>query len=139
MDWMAFLCLFKKKTLIKSRKVGEVGMSYKSPIELIMGQLQTSIEDQIFSAVQQVGINVDKEELIKALNYNREQYWHGYQDRDAEIVRCKDCKHYAVEDHCGNFHGYKILAASDVPTCHRWGNDTVMVKPDGYCFLGERR
>lgn len=55
------------------------------------------------------------------------------------IVRCKDCKHYSVEDHYGNFHGYEILAASDVPTCHRWGNDTVMVKPNGYCFLGEGR
>lgn len=55
------------------------------------------------------------------------------------VVRCKDCKHYSVEDHYGNFHGYEILAASDVPTCHRWGNDTVMVKPDGYCFLGEGR
>lgn len=55
------------------------------------------------------------------------------------VVRCKDCKHYSVEDHYGNFHGYEILAASDVPTCHRWGNDAVMVKPDGYCFLGEER
>lgn len=55
------------------------------------------------------------------------------------IVRCKDCKHYAVEDHYGNFHGYEILAASDIPTCHRWGNDACMVKPDGYCFLAESR
>ena len=55
------------------------------------------------------------------------------------VVRCNDCKHYAVEDHLGNFHGYKILAASDVPTCHRWANDVCMVKPDGYCFLAERR
>lgn len=57
------------------------------------------------------------------------------------VVRCKDCKYYAyaVEDHYVNFHGYEILAASDVPTCHRWGNDAVMVKPDGYCFLGEGR
>lgn len=65
--------------------------------------------------------------------------WNERQNRLDEIVRCKDCKHYAVEDHYGNFHGYEILAASDVPTCHRWGNDTVMVKPDGYCFLGEER
>ena len=55
------------------------------------------------------------------------------------IIRCKDCKHYAVEDHYGNFHGYEILAASDIPTCHRWGNDACMVKPDGYCFLAESR
>lgn len=55
------------------------------------------------------------------------------------VIRCKDCKHYAVEDYYGNFHGYEILAASDIPTCHRWGNDACMVKPDGYCFLAEGR
>ena len=69
-------------------------MSYKSPIELIMGQLQTSFENQIVSAVQQVGINVDKEELIKALQYDRYQYQKGYTDRDSEIIRCKDCKYW---------------------------------------------
>ena len=70
------------------------------------------------------GLLIDARELLKA---------------QETVVRCKDCKYYEVEDHYGNFHGYKILAASDVPTCHRWVNDTCMVKPDGYCFLAERR
>ena len=54
------------------------------------------------------------------------------------VVRCKDCKHYEVKDHWGNFGGVPILAASDVPTCHKW-SDGCMTKPDGYCFMGERR
>ena len=47
---------------------------------------------QIFKAVQNVGVNVDRDELIKALRYDRDQYKKGYADRDEEIVRCKDCK-----------------------------------------------
>lgn len=53
------------------------------------------------------------------------------------MVRCKNCKYYAVENHYANFYGCEILAAPDVPTCHRWGEDACMVKPDGYCYLAE--
>lgn len=68
-------------------------MNYKSPIELIMGQMNMSLEGEICKAVQSVGVNVNKEELLKALQYDRNQYQKGYSDRDSEIVRCKDCKH----------------------------------------------
>lgn len=75
------------------RKVGEVGMSYQSPIEVIQTQMRNQIEGNIYQAVMNVGVNVDKEELLKALQYDREQYQKGYKDRDDQIVRCKDCKH----------------------------------------------
>ena len=65
---------------------------YKSPIELIMGQIETQTENYICKAIRNVGVNVDKDELLKALQYDRNQYQKGYNDRDAEIVRCKDCK-----------------------------------------------
>lgn len=68
-------------------------MNYKSPIELVMTQMRTAIEGETLKAVQNVGVIVDKEELLKALQYDREQYQKGYEDRDLEIVRCKDCKH----------------------------------------------
>lgn len=70
---------------------------YKSPIEIIYGQMQTQMEGDILRAVQSYCPNVDKEELIRALQYDRQQYDIGYADgkRDAmnELVRCKDCKH----------------------------------------------
>ena len=69
-------------------------MNYKSPIELIVGQMNLQMEESICKAVQNVSVNVDKEELLKALQYDRNQYQKGYSDRDAEIVRCKDCKHF---------------------------------------------
>ena len=64
---------------------------YQSPIEFITIQLNTQIEDGIYKAVQKYGVKVDKDELIKALQYDRGQYQKGYNDRDSEIVRCKDC------------------------------------------------
>ncbi len=69
-------------------------MSYQSPIEVIQTQLRSQIEGEIYKAVMNAGVNVDKEELIKALQYDREQYQKGYKDRDDQIVRCKDCKHF---------------------------------------------
>ena len=75
-------------------------MNYKSPIELVETQIRTTIEGEILKAVQNVGVIVDKEELLKALQYDREQYQKGYEDRDLEIVRCKDCKYYDGDGTC---------------------------------------
>lgn len=66
-------------------------MSYQSPIDVIMGQMHICYENEICKAVQNVGVNVDKNELMKALQYDRGQYQKGYADRDSEIIRCKDC------------------------------------------------
>lgn len=70
-------------------------MGYESPIDMIYGQMRIETENAICKAVQEVGINVDKEELIKALQYDREQYQKGYKDgyvhRGMEIVRCTNC------------------------------------------------
>ena len=91
-------------------------MSYQSPIDLIIGQMNLSLEGEICKAVQNVGVNVDKEELLKALQYDRGQYQKGYKDRDSEIVRCEECKHY---ENC------------EV-------NDLLLNHENGYCSAGER-
>ena len=46
-----------------------------------------------------------------------------------EIVRCRDCKHFEVDQ---SDHEYRSGW-----WCKRW--DTDMVKPDGFCAWGERR
>ena len=51
---------------------------YESPIKLITGKMQTQIDGDIYKAVQNVGINVDRTELLKALEYDRGQYEKGY-------------------------------------------------------------
>ena len=67
-------------------------MNYQSPVDLIISEMNMRMDGEIFKAVQNVGVNVDRDELIKALRYDRDQYKKGYADRDSEIVRCKDCK-----------------------------------------------
>lgn len=72
---------------------------YKSPIELIYGGPQTRIEGEVVRAVQNVGVNVDKDELIKALTYDRQQYEKGYAD-GARTQRppCHMCLNALVDD-----------------------------------------
>lgn len=53
---------------------------YESPIEIIYGQLQTQLDGDIFRAVQKADILVNKEELTKALQYDRDQYAKGRRD-----------------------------------------------------------
>ena len=53
-------------------------LGYESPINVLIGQMRMEQEGNIFKVVQEQGINVDKEELIKALQYDRNQYEKGY-------------------------------------------------------------
>lgn len=66
-------------------------MNYQSPVDLIISEMNMRMDGEIFKAVQNVGVNVDRDELLKALQYDRGQYQKGYNDRDSEIIRCKDC------------------------------------------------
>ena len=105
---------------------------YNSPIEMLITDIQHQIvqqqDEQIYQAVVNCIPNVDKDELIRALQYDREQYEKGYQDaiRDkdlVEVVRCKDCKHLMFSDcygECGQ--GYMGI-----------------VKPYDFCSYGERK
>lgn len=102
---------------------------YRSTIEIIYGQMETQMGGDILRAVQKYGINVDKEELIRALQYDRNQYEKGYADGKAdamaELVRCKDCKHYR-EGFC---------------FCENWWKDDgfTEVGETDFCSYGERR
>ena len=53
---------------------------YESPINIIISKLCTNIESDCLQAVQRYGFDVDKEELARALCYDREQYEKGYMD-----------------------------------------------------------
>lgn len=58
-------------------------MSYESPIKLIKtldNEMQMSFDNQIIRAIQKFGIDFSKDELIKALEYDRRQYQKGYED-----------------------------------------------------------
>lgn len=58
---------------------------YQSPIELfttnpMIEQLRNEADELVVRAVANADVKVDKEELIKALKYDREQYMKGFAD-----------------------------------------------------------
>ncbi len=57
---------------------------YESPIEVIYSQVRTQLveeeERQMLKAVHDVGVEVDRDELLKALRYDRDQYEKGFED-----------------------------------------------------------
>lgn len=109
-------------------------MSYKSPIEVIWEEQRVSFENDVFRMVQSYDINIDKDELIKALAYDRGQYEKGFADgrahRDAEIVRCKDCKWYEAKQKGKPWKASRKYCGRTI---------TLNMNPDDFCSRGERR
>lgn len=119
---------------------------YKSPIELLVTDIQNQIvkqqDEEIYQAVLHYVPNVDKEELLKALQYDRDQYHKGYADgkRDAmaELVRCKDCQHRGDDVHCPMCFEEEIEWDDDGYTEVDWILHD-RTTDDGFCDRGERR
>lgn len=55
-------------------------MSYESPVEIICRGFTAKLEGALMEAIHTYGISVDKDELIKALQYDRNQYEKGFAD-----------------------------------------------------------
>lgn len=53
---------------------------YDSPIEVIYQDIQCGLEEGILKACQNINVNVNNEELFKALQFDRDQYQRGYYD-----------------------------------------------------------
>lgn len=85
---------------------------YDSPFELTISDITTqmarNIDEMSWQAVQRVGINVDKDKLLIALRQDAERYREayangydtGYEKRDDEIVRCRDCLYRGDKHKC---------------------------------------
>lgn len=119
-------------------------MAYKSPIELICDDIKYDVEEAygqaIIRVVQHYFPLMDKEEPEKALRYDRDQYAAGFIDgraaRDAEIVRCKDCKHqkrFFYKNARYKDGGYFIYS------CQLDDGYSRLCYDDDYCSAGERR
>ena len=79
---------------------------YKSPIEIITGQMRSEVDNGIYKAVQGYGVNVDKEELIRALQYDRGQYEKGY----ADGLRHRESEWISVEERLPDNHRSVLVA-----------------------------
>ncbi len=131
---------------------------YNPPITLIIDQihhkLMADMDNRIVQAVGKIGISIDKDELIKALAYDRNQYEQGYADAELaalnRIVRCKDCKHRPLrgENKWANVFGPEVPASDyaqhatvEDETCPWLCDDefySEMPPDDFFCAYGER-
>jgi hypothetical protein len=116
---------------------------YESPIKIIesttdslMKAIIKQRDDAIFAEIQSsFGVALDREELIRALQYDRDQYHKGYADgkRDAmeELVRCKDCEHWK--------HMEEGLGDCTHPRFHLAGHADPTTNWNDFCSCGERK
>lgn len=77
---------------------------YTPPASLNLSDFQDAIGDAVVQAIIKIGIRVNREELLKALNYDRGQYKAGYDAGFADgfietlhTVRCRECKFWMPE------------------------------------------
>jgi len=78
---------------------------YESPVNLIFRDVEQIIRKQeqqreqiILDTIKNCGVVVDKEELIKALQYDRNQYAEGYEDGKNDVLEKIRAE---IENHCG--------------------------------------
>lgn len=119
---------------------------YDSPIELFMAEIQSKFENGIVESLQRFDIDVDRDELFRAMKYDRDQYHKGFSDgrasgyaeRDEEIVRCFDCKHYAPDIEFCEIHSHFITRNGEF--CYpSESSEWKTFSPDDYCSQGERK
>ena len=88
---------------------------YDSPIQLIMGEIQSKIKEQeeqsLITYISSIGFNVDKDELMKALNYDRHQYEKGYSDAMKNAVPLDELCEWLEENH--DYFSYFIMHRDD--------------------------
>lgn len=108
---------------------------YQSPFKLyttyteeVARAAAEALDNEVFKAAYSVGVTVDKEELLRALRYDRDQYNRGFNDgimaAADELVRCKDCKWFRPNSTTLGKH------------CSCSG---MVVEDNDFCSYGERR
>ena len=119
---------------------------YDPPVDIIYDKVKYNLENGIMEAIQRVGINVDKTELLRAMQYDRDQYHKGFSDgklsgyaeRDMEIVRCAECTHYDPDTEFCEIHSHFITRNGEF--CHpSESEEWKRFSPDYFCGDGERR
>lgn len=100
---------------------------YESPLDLFYRGISDTqieaLEDKIMLEIHsQVGVNIDKDELIKALKYDRDQYNKGYEDgrKACSLISCSEkLPDYEVDVLCLTDEGEYIVGYRD----NQWGQD----------------
>ena len=97
---------------------------YESPISVIESahtEFTIDIENNVYKAIRQIEIDVDKDELIKALAYDRQQYEKGYRDGVLYGVTMKRGKWTLNHDGSGTCSECGITQSA-IWDCDSWQN-----------------
>lgn len=118
---------------------------YTPPASLNLSDFQDAIGDAVVQAIIKIGIRVNREELLKALKYDRGQYKAGYDAGFADgfietlhTVRCRDCIEFEeIGKHPTNNGG------TPFGYCYHWDYEEGMlpnqVDGDAFCSYGRIR
>ena len=77
-------------------------MNWESPITItqeIASQIARDTDNYIMSEIHKTGVTVNKEELIKAIKYDRDQYNKGYRDGFRNAVKTECALVDLLEEH----------------------------------------
>lgn len=106
---------------------------YESPITIYQQpeyrRMSESVDALVIEECRRVGVAVNKDELIKALQYDRGQYEKGYEDGKMEgnrLVYCNECVYYKG-----------VRGVPGHAPCAYWGSCGVMY--NGFCSNGRRK
>ena len=61
-------------------------MTWESPIKMWTTEVELQYENEVLNAISRLHIEVNKEELVRALNYDRHQYEQGYRDGKLSVM-----------------------------------------------------
>lgn len=114
---------------------------YILPIQAYYAAKEKELEGAVIRAVESVDIHVDREELLKALQYDRGQYQKGYDAGFADgfcetlhVVRCMDCVYRQGDEN-------PMCMVHTEPYCNARGykGEAVCVEMRDFCSYGKRK
>lgn len=101
---------------------------YESPIKIFLSEMHAEQEGMIMRAVQKMHVEVNKEDLLAALAYDRQQYYRGYEDgmkaameQMEQTKKAENCRYYTPNSFWGaGCLGSKEIDPCEGDKCERW-------------------
>lgn len=108
---------------------------YEPVATFIKGQTESFIDGELLKVTQEMGLDVDREELLKALEYDRGQYEKGYADgcrvsrKHGRWETANDGTHF-----CSNCGCDAPYTWDDIDRCFTNSADDVPDRISDYCY-----
>ena len=75
------------KITVTSDNLKNYSSNYESPIKMWTTEVELRYEKEVLNAISHLNVEVNREELIRALNYDRNQYEKGYRDGLLSVLK----------------------------------------------------